>query len=233
MTVRTAAVVAAVSKAENHQVEDRLQLSGFDLDFSIPFFVIPHRDFVLNRKRQSKRIISCMKKVFFALFATFVFLIPLVNLALEPTSPGIRANRKDSARGAPIPSAIPAKALTIEFWYQSPTTSLGLVDAITGAVEWQPLQNFRMDGSSDTLFPCRFAFRCSIGNRVISYCNVMTDNRAAYRMKIDVNGLTHVSIDGPGRQSLSFEAEGHKKRIEVYGRTGPNSASCGIRGIRP
>jgi hypothetical protein len=171
---------------------------------------------------------SSMKGFSFAL-VTFLLLIPLAISALEPTSPGVRGNRKD----ATIPSAVSPSAerdqnLTIDFWHQSPTTSLGLVDAITGAVTWQPLQKFRASGLPDSIFPCRFTFRCSIDDRVIKYCNVMTDNRGTYRMNIDLDGFVHVSVDGPGRQSVSFDAEGRRKRIHVYGRSTANEASCGI-----
>jgi hypothetical protein len=47
-------------------------------------------------------------------------------------------------------------------------------------------------------------------------------------MSIDVEGQVHVSVDGPGRQSISFDAEGYRKRIQVYGRTDATGASCGI-----
>lgn len=148
--------------------------------------------------------------------------------ALEPTSPGIIVNRQDETASPDPLSVGPERSLTIEFWHQSPTSSLGLVDGITGTVAWQPLQKFRAWGSSDELFPCRLTFRCSIGNRIIKYCKVMTDNKASYRMRIDVNGFVHVSVDGPGKQSVSFEAEGLKKRIAVYGRTDANGSWCGI-----
>lgn len=157
-----------------------------------------------------------------------LLLFPLMASALEPTSPGIRTNRQDETALTDNPSPDPERNLTIDFWHQSPTSSLGLVDAITGTVSWQPLQKFRTWGSTDTLFPCRLTFRCSIGNRIIKYCKVMTDNRAAYRMKIDVNGLVYISVDGPGRQSVSFEAEGLRKRILVYGRTEASGSWCGI-----
>ena len=168
-----------------------------------------------------------MKEITISLFITLL-LIPLVASALEPTSPGIRANRQDETASTGNPLADSQRSLTIDFWHQSPTSSLGLVDAITGAVSWQPVQEFRTGGLSDTLFPCRFTFRCSIGNRITKYCKVMTDNRASYRMQIDVNGLVYVSVDGPGRQSVSFEAEGLRKRILVYGRTDANGSWCGI-----
>lgn len=166
---------------------------------------------------------SRMKKTSLALIA-FLLLIPLMGSALEPTSPGIRGNRNEAAESP----SVRVRPLSLDFWYQSPTSSLGLVDAITNTVSWQPLQKFRTSGSSDSLFPCRFTFRCTIDNRIIKYCSVMTDNRASYRMNIDVEGLVHVSVDGPGKQSISFDAEGYRKRIQVYGRTDGNSASCGI-----
>lgn len=168
---------------------------------------------------------SCMKKTSLALIA-FLLSIPLMGSALEPTSPGIRGNRNESL---PVESpSVRARPLSLDFWYQSPTDSLGLVDAITKTVSWQPLQKFRTSGSPDSFFPCRFTFRCTIDNRTIKYCNVMTDNRASYRMSIDVEGQVHVSVDGPGRQSISFDAEGYRKRIQVYGRTDATGASCGI-----
>lgn len=161
--------------------------------------------------------------VFFLLFH-----IPFGVYALEPTSPGLRSNQKDGAPSVLIPSVEPEKSLNIHFWYQGPTGSVGLVDAITGAVEWQALRQFQVSGLPEPLFPCRFTFRCSINSRTIKYCNVMTDNRASYRMNIDLEGLLHVSVDGPGRQSVSFDAEGFKKRIHVYGRVKGSEAWCGI-----
>jgi hypothetical protein len=168
-----------------------------------------------------------MKGILIVLFF-LLFLIPTGVGALEPTSPGLRGNQKDGASTVLAPSLEFEKSLTIHFWYQGPTGSVGLVDAITGAVEWQALKPFRVSGSQDSLFPCRFTFRCSIGNRIIKYCNVMTDNRESYRMNIDLEGLLHVSVDGAGRQSVSFDAEGVKKRIHVYGRTKDGEAWCGI-----
>jgi hypothetical protein len=169
-----------------------------------------------------------MKKTMAVLFTCLV-LIPLAAFALEATSPGVRGNRKDATTpSAASPSVDSKQGLTIDFWHQSPMSSLGLVDAITGTVTWQPLQKFRASGSPDAFFPCRFTFRCSIDNRIIKYCNVMTDNRGAYRMNIDLDGFVHVSVDGPGRQSVSFDAEGLRKRIHVYGRSTANEASCGI-----
>jgi hypothetical protein len=47
-------------------------------------------------------------------------------------------------------------------------------------------------------------------------------------MQIDVHGLVRVSVDGPGRQSVSFEAEGLRKRILVYGESDANGSWCGI-----
>jgi hypothetical protein len=164
----------------------------------------------------------------------FLILLPPAVLALEPTSPGVLSNLK-GASSPSLPnisntnqSTESERTLAISFWHQSPTGSLGLLDAITGAVTWQPLHEFRTAGSPDTLFPCRFAFRCSINNRIVKYCNVLTDNKASYRMNIDVNGLLHVSVSGPGRQSVSFEAEGIRKKIYLYGQSNEREAWCGI-----
>ena len=168
-----------------------------------------------------------MKVVLIVLFF-LLFLIPIGVGALEPTSPGLRGNQKDNAPSVLSPSIEGEKDLTIHFWYQGPTGSVGLVDAITGKVEWQALKPFRISGSQDSLFPCRLTFRCSIGSRIIKYCNVMTDARASYRMNIDLEGLLHVSVDGAGRQSVSFDAEGARKRIYVYGQTKNGEAWCGI-----
>lgn len=168
-----------------------------------------------------------MKKITISLFI-ILFSIPLIASALEPTSPGIRANRLDATASTDNPVADSERGLTIDFWHKSPTRSFGLVDAITGTVSWQPVQEFRASGPSDALFPCRFTFRCSIGNRTVRYCKVMTNNRASYRMQTDLNGLVYVSVDGPGRQSVSFEAEGLRKKILVYGRTDANGSWCGI-----
>lgn len=166
---------------------------------------------------------SSQMKSFIVLLALLLLLFPLAVLALEPTSPGLHGNLKSAD-----PLAASQRSLTIAFWHRSPTSSLGLVDAVTGVVSWQPLQTYRASDSPDRLFPCRFRFRCSIENRTIKYCNVTTDNRASYRVNIDVDGLVHVSVDGPGRQSVSFEAEGLRKRIHVYGRSRADKAWCGI-----
>jgi len=187
---------------------------------------LPNAPLPLKAAHEKSYNVSRMKAAF-GLIALLLLFPPVVS-AIEPTSPGIRG----SVKGPVIPesnhSAQATQDLTLSFWYQSPTSSVGLVDAISGAVAWQPLEKFRSSGSPDTLFPCRFTFRCSIDNRIIKYCNVTTDNRASYRITIDPDGLVRVSVDGPGRQSVSFSAEGAKKRISVYGRIKGHEAWCGI-----